>query len=229
MSSAYGDSWAAGPAASAPPVPPRPDVEATPAGAAALLAHPASANGSYGAATLGPHIGNGTFAGSPAWQRVGVVLGVIFCFPFFLTIPGWLALRHRNKWKQGLVPLPRFLIFWGYLVSAVIVVAVIVSATAGGESDKFSSVGFTSVGDPANVAPANVPPTIAVPSGDEVACDWLRDATLVPPNSDRWNERLVVAESEASDDLYGAIDRVYWTLDDGLAAERLADTIQGFC
>jgi hypothetical protein len=98
--------------------------------------------------TLDPHGGNGTYAGAPTWQRVGVVLGVIFCFPFFFTIPGWLALRHRNKWKQGLVPLPKFLIFWGYLMSAVIVVAFVVSATAGGDSDRFTSVGFTSVWGP---------------------------------------------------------------------------------
>jgi hypothetical protein len=122
----------------------------------------------------GPSRGIGTYAVAATWQRVGVVLGVIFCFPFLLTIPGWLALRHRNKWKQGLVPLPKFLIFWGYLMSAIIVVAFVVSATGAGDSEPaFTSVGVTN--SAVNESFVNPAATASVPES-EITAEMVVDA-----------------------------------------------------
>jgi hypothetical protein len=101
------ETWNAGPV---PPAPPRPDAPST---------------------TPAPSGAKETYATAPSWQRVGAVLGVIWAFPFLLTIPGWLTLRHRARWKRGEVPTPHLLIAWGYFMSAGMVIVAVVDATSG--------------------------------------------------------------------------------------------------
>jgi hypothetical protein len=103
--SAYPDAWAAGPAAPIPPLPPRPDVVPTIA--------PATTS---------------SYATAETWKRVGAVLGVVWAFFFFLTIPGWIALSRYRKWKRGESTTPFGLIWWGYGFGALFVFGMVVSS-----------------------------------------------------------------------------------------------------
>jgi hypothetical protein len=102
--SAYGDSWAAGPAVAVPPLPPRPDV----------VRSAAATTSSYGTAE--------------AWKRVGAVLGIVWAFFFFLTIPGWIALSRYRKWKRDEITTPFGLIWWGYGFGALVVFTMVMSS-----------------------------------------------------------------------------------------------------
>lgn len=64
----------------------------------------------------------------PGWKRLLAGLGVAACFPFFLTIPGWIALARYRAWRRGEKPEPRFLMVWGAVASAVVVLAILVAA-----------------------------------------------------------------------------------------------------
>ena len=109
--STYSDSWAAGPLAEMPPLPPRPDID------------PAIAVGSAPLAMM-----MDSYRTAEAWQRVGAVLGVIWAFFFFLTIPGWLALSRYRRWKRGETKTPFGLIWWGYGFGALFLCLVIASS-----------------------------------------------------------------------------------------------------
>jgi hypothetical protein len=54
-------------------------------------------------ATLGPR----------GWRKFFAVSGIVFAFFFFLTIPGWIALRTYRRWKAGERSQPNILIAWG--------------------------------------------------------------------------------------------------------------------
>lgn len=110
--SAYGDSWAAGPAAAMPPLPPRPDV--APTLGAAASARPTTTTCSYRAAET--------------WKRIGAVLGIIWAFLFLFTIPGWIALSRYRKWKRDEITTPFGLIWWGYGFGVLVVFTMVVSS-----------------------------------------------------------------------------------------------------
>jgi hypothetical protein len=108
--SAIGDSWAAGPAAEMPPLPPRPDMNPTPVASARSVLRTAS------------------YQTSEDWKRIGAVLGVVWAFFFLLTIPGWLALSHYRKWKRDEIATPFGLIWWGYGFSTLLLFMVVVAS-----------------------------------------------------------------------------------------------------
>jgi hypothetical protein len=49
-------------------------------------------------------------------------MGVVFAFPFLLTIPGWIALSVYRKWKDGKRNQPTALIFWGIVATTLFVI-----------------------------------------------------------------------------------------------------------
>jgi hypothetical protein len=106
--SADRDTWAFGPAGKptgAPP--PRPD------------AQPISTP------TPRPHFSaSHAYEEAESWKRIVAVLGVIWAFLFFLTIPGWLAMSHRKKWKRGEIGTPFGLIWWGYGFGVLLLIGV---------------------------------------------------------------------------------------------------------
>jgi Mg/Co/Ni transporter MgtE len=68
-----------------------------------------------------------TFSTAPRWKRVGAILGVVWSFLFFFTIPGWFALGHYKKWKRGEIATPNLLIGWGYAFAALVIVVMLSS------------------------------------------------------------------------------------------------------
>ena len=103
------DPWARS-SSPAPSAPPRPDVNA------------------YGSSTHVPAPLVSSFGRAETWKRIGAILGVVWAFFFFLTIPGWLALAHYKKWKRGEIDTPYGLIWWGYGFSALILIAMLASS-----------------------------------------------------------------------------------------------------
>jgi hypothetical protein len=72
----------------------------------------------------------GSYATAETWKRVGAVLGVIWAFFFFLTIPGWIALGHYRKWKRDEIRTPYGLIWWGYIFGGLLVLGVLASVAS---------------------------------------------------------------------------------------------------
>jgi hypothetical protein len=64
-------------------------------------------------------------AGVDGWRKLFALVGVVFAFPFFLTLAGWYALGVYRKWKAGEEGEPRGLIAWGAIASVMFVVAVV--------------------------------------------------------------------------------------------------------
>jgi hypothetical protein len=106
--SADRDTWAFGPVSKPTGAPPRPDAQPT--------------------STPAPRIhfsASQAYEEAESWKRIGALLGVIWAFLFFLTIPGWLAMSHRKKWKRGAIGTPFGLIWWGYGFGVLLLIAVI--------------------------------------------------------------------------------------------------------
>jgi hypothetical protein len=72
--------------------------------------------------------------GPQGWRKFFAIAGIIFAFPFFLTIPGWKALSAYRKWREGERAQPTVLIVWGITVSVLIAFAVIASLVPGTRS-----------------------------------------------------------------------------------------------
>ncbi len=121
-----GDTWALGPKNETLVTPPRPDLPGL-----AVQTQPEVIGAAVQTwATVRP---TETFQTAPPWKRVGAVLGVVWSFFFFLTIPGWLALGRYKKWKAGDIPTPHLLIGWGYCFLGLLLLVVLsdLSSTGG--------------------------------------------------------------------------------------------------
>lgn len=46
-------------------------------------------------------------------------------FPFFLTIPGWIALGSYRKWRDGRLSRPNFAFFWAGLFTVLLAVGIV--------------------------------------------------------------------------------------------------------
>lgn len=66
-------------------------------------------------------------SGPHGWRKFFAIAGIVFAFPFFLTIPGWVALSAYRKWKSGERAQPTGLIAWG-VIACVFFLAVVVTA-----------------------------------------------------------------------------------------------------
>jgi hypothetical protein len=53
--------------------------------------------------------------GPKGWRKFFAIVGIVFAFPFLLTIPGWVALSAYRKWKAGERGQPTLLIAWGVI------------------------------------------------------------------------------------------------------------------
>lgn len=60
-----------------------------------------------------PYVAAGSDTGPRGWRKFFAVSGIVFAFFFFLTIPGWIALRTYRRWKSGERGQPNILIAWG--------------------------------------------------------------------------------------------------------------------
>lgn len=60
-----------------------------------------------------PYAAAGSDTGPRGWRKFFAVSGIVFAFFFFLTIPGWIALRTYRRWKAGERGQPNILIAWG--------------------------------------------------------------------------------------------------------------------
>jgi hypothetical protein len=70
----------------------------------------------------------GSYASATRWQRVLAIVGIVFAFPFLLTIPGWIGVSHYGKWKRGEGPRPTGYMIWGALGIALLVVSFVAAA-----------------------------------------------------------------------------------------------------
>jgi hypothetical protein len=82
---------------------------------------PAGTNFSYGTSSTGPRIG--------PWENRLVILGVIWLFPVFLTIPGWMALKRYRRWRAGELKRPNVILVWGLLMSTLMLMGAVVQVT----------------------------------------------------------------------------------------------------
>jgi hypothetical protein len=67
------------------------------------------------------------------WKKFFAIAGVVFAFPFLLTLPGWWTLSIYRKWKAGERPQPNGLIAWG-VISSVLFALLVIGAAAGSVS-----------------------------------------------------------------------------------------------
>jgi hypothetical protein len=67
------------------------------------------------------------------WKKFFAIAGVVFAFPFLLTLPGWWTLSIYRKWKAGDRPQPNGLIAWG-VISSVLFALLVVAVAAGPRS-----------------------------------------------------------------------------------------------
>jgi hypothetical protein len=71
------------------------------------------------------------------WKKFFAIAGVVFAFPFLLTLPGWWTLSIYRQWKAGARPQPNGLIAWGMISSAMF--GLLVLGVAAGTPSRLSS------------------------------------------------------------------------------------------
>jgi len=64
------------------------------------------------------------------WRKTFAVIGVVFAFFFFFTIPGWYALRAYRQWRDGDRPQPNFLIGFGIVMVAMWPIGAVLAAVS---------------------------------------------------------------------------------------------------
>jgi hypothetical protein len=85
------------------------------------------------------------------WQRVLAIAGLVFLFPFLLTIPFWIELGRYRKWKSGEIQRLPFLMAWGAFASVVVLLAIAVPADGAPESPTVVAASVPSI--PGGIAP----------------------------------------------------------------------------
>jgi hypothetical protein len=111
------------------------------------------------------------------WQRVFGIIGLIFGFPFLLTIPFWFGLSHYIKWQRGEHEAPIFAIGWGIVASVIVPVILIIAIVQGD--------GGTTAGDVASALPSPIHTSFSpapVPSPDGTFSTGECDYTLGNPD-----------------------------------------------
>jgi hypothetical protein len=60
------------------------------------------------------------------WERGWAIVGIVFAFPFLLTLPGWIGIDHYRKWQNHERDRPIGFIAWGMIMTVFISVFIIV-------------------------------------------------------------------------------------------------------
>lgn len=114
--------------------------------------------------------------GPRGWRKFFAIAGIVFAFPFLLTIPGWIALSAYRKWKAGERQQPTGLIVWGVIATLLFSFAFV----SGLVQDAGPSAGSSAPPGAATSA-AVVPPSISAPpgfTGSEVSNGWTAYSSI---------------------------------------------------
>lgn len=131
------------------------------------------------------------------WKRTLAILGVICAFPFFLTIPGWIALRRYRDWRRGEKPAPHGLMVWGAVMTVAFVALMVSTALTPPPANSVADGTVPGSADPPEIAPFDPLPEYEEPGPLSLGIPVVGECGRETPKHIAWKD----GECDPADDL----------------------------